>query len=185
MENQNLTNNIKLKSSPVLIDSEQSSFEETFGIVSNKDDPKILCLTFRSCLIGFFFIISISVVNTYFTYRTKNFAFTKDIFILLAYLFGKFLVLIMPKYQWFTGHWYSFSLNPGPFTVKENTLIFIMAYIAVQPLYSCGLFVTIYHAKVKDKPAMPHYLVGLIFVLCVQLLGYSLAGKFKVAYYCR
>ena len=86
----------------------------------------MLCLTFRSCIIGFLFIIIVSFVNIYFRYRSKTFAFTKDMFLLLAYLFGKFLQVIMPKYQWFKGHWYSFSFNPGRFTVKEHTLIFIM-----------------------------------------------------------
>jgi hypothetical protein len=118
MENQGSTTDIKLKLSPVLIDAEQSSFEETLGIVSNKDDPQMLCLTFRSCIIGFFFIVMTSFVNSYFIYRTKSFLFYGYITLFLVYPIGKFLALIMPKHQWFKGHWYSFSFNSGPFTIK-------------------------------------------------------------------
>ncbi|CAF1592804.1 unnamed protein product, partial [Didymodactylos carnosus] len=34
------------------IDSEQASYEEIAGIVSNKDNQEMPCLTFRSAVIG-------------------------------------------------------------------------------------------------------------------------------------
>jgi hypothetical protein len=183
MENQGLTNDMQLKPSPVLIDADQSSFEETLGIVPNKDDPQMLCLTFRSCIVGLFLTVMTSYVTTYIFYRSKTNGLESAIAILLAYPVGKFFALILPKHQWFKGHWYSFSFNPGPFTIKEHALIYSMVYISAQPISSCDLFILISRSKAEDTPPMPNYVVGLIFVLCSQLLGYGLARKFIFDYY--
>ncbi|CAF1628459.1 unnamed protein product, partial [Didymodactylos carnosus] len=67
------------------INAEQHSYEEIAGIVSNKDDLNMLCLTLRSWTIGILFAILISTVNQYFEYRTKTYSFSASLVLLLAY----------------------------------------------------------------------------------------------------
>ncbi|CAF1688760.1 unnamed protein product, partial [Didymodactylos carnosus] len=50
------------------IDADQSSYEEIAGVISNKDDPNMLCLTFRTWLIGLVFTTLQLITKEYFQY---------------------------------------------------------------------------------------------------------------------
>jgi hypothetical protein len=62
------------------IDSEQYSYEEVEGVISNKDDPTIHCLKFRALLIGYLFGLIRSCADTV-------------LFSFFAYPLGKFLCI--------------------------------------------------------------------------------------------
>lgn len=85
--------------------------------------------------------------------------------------FGKSMERFLPTWR-LTLFGYSMSLNPGPFNVKEHTLISVMANVVV------------YGAPVTDIIATQTFFyntpwgIGKQFVLglAVQLLGFSFAG---------
>lgn len=52
---------------------------------------------------------------------------------LFVYPLGKFLAYIMPLRR-ISLPFGSIDLNPGPFNIKENTLIIIMANVIVSPM---------------------------------------------------
>lgn len=64
---------------------------------------------------------------------------------IIAYPFGKILAWILPIRVWrvpgFLGGW-RFSLNPGPFNIKEHALIGMMANISVYTAYGLHAIVT-------------------------------------------
>ncbi|CAF3737962.1 unnamed protein product [Rotaria sp. Silwood1] len=72
-------------------DDEQSPFEEVAANISNKDDPTILCLTFRSVFIGILLTCFDSVVFQFFAYRTSPLDINIGLIILLAYMMGEFM----------------------------------------------------------------------------------------------
>ncbi|THV06162.1 OPT superfamily oligopeptide transporter [Dendrothele bispora CBS 962.96] len=65
-----------------------------------------------------------------------------------------------------------FSLNPGPWNIKEHVLVFIMANVAVANPYAINAIVVseIYYEKNWG------YWFSLVFVLATQLTGFGLAG---------
>jgi hypothetical protein len=107
-------------------DNEQSPYEEVAANVSNKDDPNMSVLTFRSWFLGLAFTCLLSFVNQFFWYRTSPLVIGVLVAQLLSHLFGKLLARFLPKKKFQIFRWH-FSLNPGPFTVKEHCIITTMA----------------------------------------------------------
>ncbi|CAF1612894.1 unnamed protein product, partial [Didymodactylos carnosus] len=67
------------------IDADQTTYEEAAGIISNKDNYGILCVTFRSLTLGLLFTILFSLVNQYFYYRTLDYSSSLPLVLLLIY----------------------------------------------------------------------------------------------------
>jgi hypothetical protein len=157
------------------VDGEQSSFEETQGIVSNKDDHSLPCSTFRSWTLGLISVSICAFVRQYFFYQVHSFYLSATILLLLAYPCGKLLEICLPR-RYFHIQWpqkCSFTFNPGPFSQKEHALIYTMAFIGSQAYISCDLIVAA--ASLLTQPIS--YGTGLTFVLSAEILGYGLAGE--------
>ena len=88
-----------------------------------------------------------------------------------AFPFGKLLEWALPKYR-LTIFGCSMSLNPGPFNIKEHTLIAIMANISIIGTIVADIagYMRIIYGVVWS--------IGELFFLAVpiQLLGFSFAG---------
>ncbi|KAG7091222.1 hypothetical protein E1B28_010273 [Marasmius oreades] len=65
-----------------------------------------------------------------------------------------------------------FSLNPGPWNIKEHVLVFIMANVAVGPPYAINAIVVseVFYRKEWG------YWFSLVLVMATQLTGFGLAG---------
>jgi hypothetical protein len=67
---------------------------------------------------------------------------------------------------------FAFSLNPGPWNVKEHALVFIMANVAIGNPYALNAIVVseiFYKMKIE-------YWLQVTFVLATQLTGFGFAG---------
>jgi hypothetical protein len=84
---------------------------------------------------------------------------------------GKFLELVLPRYR-VTVFGHSFSLNPGPFNIKEHTLIAIMVNVDVD-----GAAITDVSAAVRIVDGV-RWSIGKQFFLglVLRVLGFSFAG---------
>ncbi|CAF4465215.1 unnamed protein product, partial [Rotaria sp. Silwood2] len=102
-------------------DDEQSPYEEVAANISNKDDPTVLCLTFRSVFIGILLTCLMSIVAQFFNYRTSPLDINIGLVILLSYMIGEFMSKILPE------KFFNITINPGSFSMKEHALITIMA----------------------------------------------------------
>ncbi|KAG8952334.1 hypothetical protein FRC04_004762 [Tulasnella sp. 424] len=99
-----------------MIGEDDSPYPEVRASVANTDDPDMPTLTFRMWFIG----ITLCLVRTS-----------------LALFFS----LRWPS-PWISDTLVIFGLNPGPFNIKEHTLVFIMSFISDPPIYGFMLIVT-------------------------------------------
>lgn len=120
------TNSIRPTEQTGIDENEQASDEEVAGNVSNTDDPSMLALTFRSWVLGLLFTCLLSFVNQFFWYRTSPLFVGTLVAQLLTYPLGKFMARALPVRIFRIYRW-SFTLNPGPFTIKEHCIITAMA----------------------------------------------------------
>ncbi|KAI9284990.1 OPT oligopeptide transporter protein-domain-containing protein [Umbelopsis sp. AD052] len=91
-------------------------------IVSLEDRPEDLTITFRFFLLG----VSFSVLGAFITqlswFRTTSAPFSILFVQVATHWLGHWLAKILPDWTIGVGK-YSFSLNPGPFSLKEHVLI--------------------------------------------------------------
>ncbi|CAF3444181.1 unnamed protein product [Rotaria socialis] len=151
--------------------TQQSSYEEVAANVSNKDDSTMLVLTFRSWFLGLTFTCLLSFVNQFFAYRTSPLTIGVLVAQLLSHLLGKLMAKILPCRNFKIFRW-NFTLNPGPFTVKEHCIITTMASTACGTAYAIDV-ITIQRLFYKRTI---HTGIGILFVITSQILGYGMAG---------
>lgn len=87
---------------------------------------------------------------------------------------GKFLAYALPTRR-FTTFGYTWTLNPGPFNVKEHTVITAMSNVSWQTPYVLSVFL----AQRIDYGQLPTYKYKILLGLSTQLIGIAYAGLFR------
>ncbi|KAJ9143494.1 OPT oligopeptide transporter [Pleurostoma richardsiae] len=143
-------------------------------VVSFEDDPKLPVITFRSVLLSAVFCIAGSVVSQLSYFRTTTAPFPVFFVILASAPLGRLLARVLPDYKVPLGRW-SFSLNPGPFSVKEHAIIGIAANAGSQGQWATYLptNAALYYG-ITMKPA-----VALFYGWGASLLGFSFAAMVR------
>lgn len=159
---------------------DQSPIEEVALTVATTDDPSLPVWTFRMWSIGLFSCMLLSFLNQFFSYRTEPLVITSLTVQVAALPIGQFMAYALPSTKFrlpFLPH--QFSLNPGPFNVKEHVLITIFANAGCAfgngPAYAVGI-VNIVKAFYKRNIS---FMTGLFIILTTQVLGYGWAGLFR------
>ncbi|KAG8929395.1 hypothetical protein FRC01_004403 [Tulasnella sp. 417] len=124
-----------------VVGEEDSPYPEVRASVSNTDDPDMPTLTFRMWFIGIILSAIRASFNFFFYLRWPSPWISEVLVIVLAYPLGKGLDSLLPIRYWTIplcipvvgGQ--TFSLNPGPFNIKEHALISIMSEAALAPAY--------------------------------------------------
>ena len=93
---------------------------------------------------------------------------------LLALPTGQFFAWALPKTK-FNTFGYVWTLNPGPFNIKEHTVITVMAKVVELGAYATDLLLSqeLFYGK--------NFGFGYEVMICLssQLMGYSIAGIFR------
>lgn len=119
----------------------QSEFLEVQAGAVLEDDETMIAETFRAYVIGVALTTLGAAVSNITDLRELPLAVEPVIIQLIALPIGRLWARVMPAMKVPLGR-LSFSLNPGPFTVKEHTLITMMANVGVgQPPYCMGLII--------------------------------------------
>ncbi|OSD05888.1 OPT oligopeptide transporter [Trametes coccinea BRFM310] len=149
----------------------ESPYAEVRAAVSNTDDPSIPVNTFRVWFIGIILSALLSGLNHFLVPRWPSVAISALIAQLIALPAGKFLEWILPKRR-FNTFGFVWSLNPGPFNVKEHTVITVMSSAVYTDAYATSIFAT-QRVFYNQAPAVGYQ---LLITLSSQLIGYSWAG---------
>lgn len=88
---------------------------------------------------------------------------------------GKFAAWILPIDTYKLPRWLGgseFSFNPGPFNIKEHTVIVMMANVAIGPAYA--LYATVSSELYYNHPM--GFGFSIMFLFATQMAGFTLAG---------
>lgn len=107
---------------------EDSPYPEVRAVVSNTDDD-VPVNTVRAWVLGMLFMTIGSALNMLFSLRNPAIQITSIVAQLVSYPAGVLWEKFMPTRQ-FNTFGLKWSLNPGPFNMKEHTLITIMANVS-------------------------------------------------------
>ncbi|KAM7528652.1 hypothetical protein LguiB_032062 [Lonicera macranthoides] len=138
-----------------LPEEERCAVEEVALVVPETDDPSLPVMTFRAWFLGLTSCVILIFLNTFFIYRTQPFTISAVIMQIAILPIGKFMAATLPERK-YSVLGCSFSLNPGPFNIKEHVIITVFA--------NCGTL---------------NSLCAILLVRTTQVLGYGWAGMFR------
>jgi len=173
-----------VKEEGILDDDEEeaSPIEEVRLTVPTTDDPSLPVWTFRMWSIGLFSCALMSFLNQFFAYRTEPLVVTQITVQVASLPVGHFLARVLPRTRFRApamlggGEW---SLNPGPFNIKEHVLISIFANagfaFGVGSAYAVGI-INIIRAFYQRQIS---FFTAWLLVITTQVLGYGWAGLMR------
>lgn len=113
--------------------------------------------------------------NVFFNFRNPAPTIVPNVITLCAHPFGKLLAYSLPITTYRMPRWlggFEFSLNPGPWNIKEHACVFMMANVAAGSPYAINAVVV----AEMDYGKSLDYWFSTILVLATQLTGFGLAG---------
>lgn len=121
------------------------------------DDPSQPALTFRTWVLGLSSCITLAFVNQFFGYRENQIAVTSVSAQIITLPIGKLMAATLPTRRFSVPltKW-SFTLNPGPFNLKEHVLITIFASCGSGGVYAVGIITIVrafYHRQLNPVAA--------------------------------
>ncbi|KAK2984249.1 hypothetical protein RJ640_010208 [Escallonia rubra] len=153
-----------------------SPIEQVRLTVSITDDPSLPCLTFRTWILGIISCAVLAFLNQFFGYRQNPLYISSVSAQIVVLPIGKLMAATLPtKSIRVPATKWSFSLNPGPFNLKEHVLITIFANSGSNSVYAVGIITIVkafYHRGI-------HPLAAMLLTQTTQMLGYGWAGVFR------
>lgn len=126
----------KLNMSKDADDDEECPIKEVEMTVPKTDDPTIPVLTFRMWFLGITSCVLLSFVNQFFWYRTEPLTISSTAVQIAVVPIGHLMAKTITKRVFFEGTGWAFTLNPGPFNIKEHVLITIFANAGAGTVYA-------------------------------------------------
>ncbi|CAA0814028.1 Oligopeptide transporter 1 [Striga hermonthica] len=159
------------------VDENDCPIEQVRLTVSADDDPSLPALTFRTWVIGLSACVILAFINQFFGYRQNSLYISPVVMQILSLPIGRFMARVLPaaeiKVPFMRG--WSFSLNPGPFNLKEHVLISIFAGCGSSGVYAISIVTIVrafYHRQL-------HPVAAWLLAQTTQMLGYGWAGVFR------
>ncbi|KAF9355246.1 hypothetical protein BGX26_006821 [Mortierella sp. AD094] len=157
-----------------LEEEDDSPIEEVRVTISNYDDPSMPCNTFRMWFLGLFFTAIVSFVNQFFYLRQTTISIGYSVVALISLPLGHLMARFLPTYR-MNVFGMKFSLNPGPFSIKEHILIGTMTAVNSSTAYAVDIVLLQKLFYDAEKP----FIAGLLLVFTTQVTGFALAGGLR------
>ena len=147
-------------------EKDQSPIEEVALTVPITDDPSIPVVTFRMWTLGLLSCVVLSVLNQFFWFRTEPLSITAVSAQIAVLPLGRFMAATLPTRKMrFPGTNWEFSLNPGPFNMKEHVLITIFANAGAGSVYAIHIVTVV---KIFYKKTL-NFAVAFVIVATTQV----------------
>ncbi|RKP12890.1 OPT oligopeptide transporter protein-domain-containing protein, partial [Piptocephalis cylindrospora] len=139
-----------------------------------QDDPSLPCLTFRFWVLATLFTALGAGISQFYYFRSNSPIYSIFFVQLASFFLGKLMARILPN-KYFSIWGWRFTLNRGPFNVKEHMLIGVAANAGGSVAYAVDIISVqkLYYAK--EIPVVG----ALLLLLTTQCIGYGLSGIFR------
>ncbi|RDW59569.1 putative isp4 protein-1 [Coleophoma cylindrospora] len=152
---------------------EDSPYAEVRAAVHNYDED-LPCNTIRAWVIGLALVFVGASMNTLFSLRAPSIGLGALVAQIIAWPIGHGWARIMPKAQ-HTTFGIKWSLNPGPFNIKEHTIIVVMASVSFGASYATDILL----AQIAFYKQDFGIVFQLLLVISTQSIGYGIAGMMR------
>ncbi|TGJ80573.1 hypothetical protein E0Z10_g8179 [Xylaria hypoxylon] len=149
---------------------EDSPYEEVRAAVRNFDED-LPCSTIRAWTIGISLTFAGAALNTLFSLRAPSIGIGPLIAQIVAWVMGRVWERVVPEKQ-VTLFGVKCELNPGPFNIKEHSIIVVMASVSFSVAYATDIIL----AQVVFYKQNFGIIFQLLIVVSTQSLGYGIAG---------
>jgi hypothetical protein len=152
---------------------EDSPYPEVRAAVPNYDED-LPCNTVRAWTIGLSLVVLGASMNTIFSLRSPSIAIGPLIAQIIAWPMGHAWAKFMPDrhFETFGLRW---TLNPGPFNIKEHAIIVVMASVSFSVAYATDIILAqlVFYKQ--------NFGLGfqLLLTISTQSLGYGIAGMMR------
>lgn len=154
---------------------ENSPVEQVALTVPVTDDRTLPVVTFRMWVLGTLACIVLSFLNQFFWFRREPLSISSISAQIAVVPLGHLMASAVTGRVFFKGRKWEFTLNPGPFNMKEHVLITIFANSGAANPYSIHIVSAV---KVFYKQRLTFW-VALVVVVTTQVLGFGWAGIFR------
>ena len=152
-----------------------SPYPEVRAISAPVDDPTIPCETIRAHLLGYIWAVLAQFTNSLFNSRFPAISLSSAVAQILLYPCGLALAWVLPDWGITIGGT-RHSLNPGPWTYKEQMLSTIIIDVGLTSAY-CFWNIQTQVVFYGDKWLTPGY--GILLLLSTQLMGLGFSGLLR------
>lgn len=164
---------VALKRSEDEDEVEDSPYPEVRAAVRNYDED-VPCNTVRAWTIGLTLVVVGASMNTLFSLRAPSIGLGALIAQIIAWPMGHGWAKVMPE-RTFNTLGLTWSLNPGPFNIKEHSIIVVMASVSFSVAYATDIILAqiVFY---KQDFGIPWQ---LMLTISTQSLGYGIAGMMR------
>src|SRR3569833_2940780 len=141
-------------------------------------DDDVPCNTVRAWVIGLTLVFVGASMNTLFSLRQPSISLGTLVAQIIAWPLGHGWAKVMPTRQFDTNFIFwrlKWSLNPGPFNIKEHSIIVVMAGVSFSVAYATDIIL----AQVVFYKQDFGILFQLLLTISTQSLGYGIAGMMR------
>lgn len=107
-----------------------STYQEVRAFVDPTDDPNIPCETIRAWFVGLVWACGLAAINQFFAPRQPTITVAVYLSQMFGFGMGRTAAITLPKKVFLAGTRFAFTLNPGPWSLKEQTLVTVMANVS-------------------------------------------------------
>ncbi|KNA97537.1 hypothetical protein FOXG_02189 [Fusarium oxysporum f. sp. lycopersici 4287] len=154
-------------------EEENSPYPEVRAAVRNFDED-LPCNTVRAWTIGMLLVIVGASMNTLFSLRQPSISIGPLIAQIVAWPMGHGWAKFVPDRE-FTTFGITWTLNPGPFNVKEHAIIVVMASVSFSVAYATDIIL----AQVIFYKQDFGLVFQLLLTISTQSVGYGIAGMLR------
>ncbi|KAL7003645.1 oligopeptide transporter 6 [Sarracenia purpurea var. burkii] len=166
--------------------SDECPIKQVDVTVPKTDDPTLPVLTFRMWVLGLASCVILSFVNQFFWYRAEPLTVSSISAQIAVVPLGHLMARTITKRVFYQGTPFEFSLNPGPFNIKEHVLITIFANSGAGSVYATHILSAVKLFYKKSLPFLPAFIVmattqntSISMSYGVNVLGFGWAGLFR------
>ncbi|KAI1488116.1 OPT oligopeptide transporter protein-domain-containing protein [Biscogniauxia mediterranea] len=158
---------------PAKANEEDSPYEEVRAAVRNYDED-LPCNTIRAWTIGLSLVFVGASMNTLFSLRQPSIGLGPLVAQIIAWLLGRAWERVVPARQ-IRILGLTCDLNPGPFNIKEHSIIVIMASVSFSVAYATDIIL----AQLIFYKQNFGLVFQVLLTVSTQSLGYGIAGMMR------